>query len=116
MCPRADLRLKDHLIYTPPYEACEGFARGLGRFRRLLAAFSDPTVEDFGCERARPSLPSGLPGTLLRRTPSNVKLSLVGRPTAWPEPESVCEWAPDLPRVGSPGSGWERPFSLATGS
>ena len=42
MCPRADLRLKDHLIYTPPYEACEGFAHGLGRFRRVFNSLHRP--------------------------------------------------------------------------
>ena len=74
-----------------------------------------PTVEDFGCEQTWSPLPSEPPGTPLRRTAANVS-SLVGRPTGWPKPEAVSEWALDAPRAAWPGSGWERPLSLATGS
>ncbi|MCH7855719.1 MAG: hypothetical protein IIB37_03120 [Gemmatimonadetes bacterium] len=76
-----------------------------------------PSVEDFGCEPVRSPLPSGPPSTLPRRMPSNVEWSLGGRPTEWPPaPESACELEPYRPRVVSPGSGWERPCVLATGS
>jgi len=94
----------------------KGLPTALAVSEGCSTAFTDPIVEDFGCEPARSSLPSGPPGTLPRRTPSNVGSSLVGRPTGRREPESVSERAPDVPRVGSRGFGWERPFSLATGS
>jgi len=69
----------------------KGLAAALAHQEGWGTAFIHPIVEDFGCEPARSFLPSGLPGTLPWRTPSNVRSSLVGRPTGPSEPESVGE-------------------------
>ncbi len=116
MFPRPTYGLRTILSIPHRTRHVKGLAAALAHQEGWETAFIHPIVEDFGREPARSSLPSGPPGTLPRRTPSNVRSSFVGRPTGRPEPESVCEWAPDVPRVGSPDSGWERPFSLATGS
>lgn len=116
MFPRPTYGLTTILSIPHRTRHVKGLTAAVAHQEGSLTAFIHPIVEDFGCEPARSSLPSGLPGTLPPRMPSNVRSSLVGRPTGRPEPESVGEWAPDVPRVGSPGYGWERPFSLATGS
>ncbi len=88
----------------------------------LVQSFSgDPTVEDFRGEPALSLVPSRPHGTPLPRMPVSAEWSLVGQPTglaepaARPEPEAASECAPHALMAGSPGSGWERPFSVAMG-